>query len=245
MEGLGSSKAVFDCPHCGVSNCMQLQVYAISKAYVTNRLVTANDGAKTWDTRHYSHHIYRCASERCQGDTYFLLMSSPQEVEVSTTGSPPRVAPARPPRIAHQFPVATPVDHESVPAEVKNAAGEAEKCLAVRAYSACGTMTRRAVDAISQDKGAQGRDLYDRLAYLNDNRIITPDLWEWAEELRIAGKAGAHPEWENLTPGEAVHAVNLLREIIRYVYINPSERGRHRLKESKGKKVVTPDDKSS
>jgi nicotinic acid phosphoribosyltransferase len=113
---------------------------------------------------------------------------------------------------------------------------EAEKSLSVGAYNACGVMARRAMHCLCSDKGAKGKDLYDQLLYLKDNNLITPDLWEWAEELRIVGRSGAHPEWEEVTPEDADYAVRFLREIIRYVYINPAERAEKRLKESKKKK---------
>lgn len=104
------------------------------------------------------------------------------------------------------------------------------------AWNACGTSARRAVDALCQEKGGAGTDLYSRLESLKNKHLITPDLWEWAEELRTAGKAGAHPEWEDLTSTEAEYVVRFMREILRYVYINPWERQQRRLKEGKAKK---------
>jgi hypothetical protein len=51
---------------------------------------------------------------------------------------------------------------------------EAEKCLAVGAYNACGTMTRRAMHSLCSDKNAGGSDLYAQLKFLKDNHLITP-----------------------------------------------------------------------
>jgi hypothetical protein len=46
------------------------------------------------------------------------------------------------------------------------------------------------------------------------------------------GRAGAHPEWQEVAQGDADYAVRFLREIIRYVYINPAELASRRIKET-------------
>lgn len=46
---------------------------------------------------------------------------------------------------------------------------------------------------------------------------------------------GAHPEWEELSQEETEYAVRFLREILRFVYINPAELAARRLKETKKK----------
>jgi hypothetical protein len=142
--------------------------------------------------------------------------------------------------VIHQWPVPTPSAHESVPQDVKKATIEAEKCLSVGCFNACGTMTRRAVDAICEDKGAEGENLYKKLERLKNNNQITPALWEWAEDLRIVGRSGAHPEWPEVTAKDAEYAVRFLRDIIKYVYVLPAERQAHRLKETKKKRTSEP-----
>jgi hypothetical protein len=123
-----------------------------------------------------------------------------------------------------------------LPSDIAPAVLEAEKSLAVGAPNGCGVMCRRAMHVLCQDKGATGKDLHDQLKDLKDRNVITPDLWEWAEELRVVGKHGAHPEWEDVTIEDADYAVRFLREILRYVYINPAERTARKLKETSAKK---------
>jgi hypothetical protein len=135
-------------------------------------------------------------------------------------------------RIVHQFPVWTPTAHEAVPPRIGKDASEAEKCLSVSAFNACGVMTRRAMHSLCREKGASGSNLFDQLKYLRDDHLITPDLWEWAEELRVLGKHGAHPEWQELSAEDAAYGIRFLREIIRYVFVNPFERSRRMLKET-------------
>ncbi|MFB3074028.1 MAG: DUF4145 domain-containing protein [Candidatus Methylomirabilales bacterium] len=165
------------------------------------------------------HVVYKCVG--CGKDTYLLIRPPVQEI---------------PEKVIHQFPVGTPTTHPSVPGPVKEAANEAEKCLAIGANNACGVMARRAIHALCQDKKAKGKDLPKQLKYLHDNQVIAQDLREWADDLRILGRSGAHPEWPQVSPQEAKYAVEFLREIIRYVYINPAERAAQRVAEVKKKK---------
>lgn len=179
------------------------------------------------------HLIYRCVN--CLKDTYVLFQDALTVRQGSHFGDSETTV-IETAKVLHQFPIAIPVIHFAVPAAVREATIEAEKCLAVGANNACGVMTRRAIHALCQQKKAKGKDLYAQLEFLRDSHAITPDLWEWAEDLRVVGRSGAHPEWEEVTPGDAEYAVKFLREIIRYVYINPAERNTHRLKETKVKK---------
>ena len=227
---VGLNNAAFLCPHCGILSLNQLQ----SNLAYTDRIRNPKDPADgqlyAIDKRHL---IYRCV--KCHKETYFLVQDAVVIHEQNPGGDRTikRVAEAA---ILHQFPLAIPATHASVPVDVKKAMIEAEKCLAVGAWNGSATMTRRAVDAICQSRGAEGADLYHRLQWLRDNHLITPDIWQWAEELRILGRSGAHPEWEDVEPDDATYAVKFLREIIRYVYINPAERNERMAKETARKK---------
>lgn len=226
-------KSTFDCPHCGVRSVHLLRTEPLT--YPVTISLKGDDGEYHSTGVLRSHLIYRCIN--CQKDTY-VLRQTKAEVRGSQAlhGAPPVLLASQPAQIIIQFPVSTPTSHDAVPAEVRSAAAEAEKCLAVGAPNACACMARRAIHALCQHKGATGHDLKQQLAFLKDNHAITPDLWAWAEELRIVGRSGAHPEWEDVSPEEADYAVRFLREIIRYVYVNPAERDERRLKETKQKK---------
>lgn len=94
-------------------------------------------------------------------------------------------------------------------------------------------MVRRAVHSLCLKEEAEGKDLFAQLADLRAKGKITEALWAWGEELRTAGKVGAHPEWEAMTKDEARYALNLAYELIRYIYVNPWEVEQRRLKTAK------------
>jgi hypothetical protein len=218
----GEMTETFLCPHCGILSLHMQQEY--TKPITYNIMGTDKDGKRVDFGVRRTHLIYRCVG--CQQDTYFLT----QIIPIIPTGRGVNRV-----RVVHQHPFANPVYHSSVPEDVKKATWEGERCFSVGAHNACGVMARRAMHALCDDKKAKGKDLYEQLAYLKDNHLITPDLWEWAEELRVIGRSGAHTEWEEVLPDDAEYAIKFLREIIRYVYINPFERNAKRLKETKKK----------
>ena len=185
----------------------------------------SHNGGKIFYHSHLRHYILRCLN--CGNDTYLLHRP------VYTHGE--SVFPGFESEILHAYPTATPLIHEAVPEAIQKAATEAERCFGVGTYNACGVMTRRAMHSLCKDKKAQGKDLFDQLNFLKDNHAITPDLWEWSEELRVLGKHGAHPEWEEFGDEDAEYGVRFLREIVRYVYILPFERSQKRLKENSQK----------
>jgi hypothetical protein len=229
--------ANFPCPHCGFSDTHKIVGPGQeSKAFKYLRRVSGKDDV--FDEYEQRHILLSCA--RCDRETYRLIENGPVRIFTGQTsrpsGGPPPDRSQSKLRIVHQYPVGVPARGAGVPADVLAAMEEAEKCLAVGAPHACGTMVRRAVDALGRDKKATGADLYARLDDLRKRGVITQDLYEWAEELRVAGRHGAHPEWEDLTLEKADYAVLLLREIVKFVYILPAERASRRLKENAKKK---------
>ncbi len=208
------------CPHCGVLSQHQKTPFA--------GVMQHCDGGEPKQVyqSQLRHYILRCVN--CGEDTYLLYQT------VFTRG-PLYVLPGSEPQVLHAYPSATCLIHGAVPRAVQSAATEAENCLGVGAYNACGVMTRRAMQSLCEDKKAQGKDLFDQLKFLRDNHSVTPDLWEWAEELRVLGKHGAHPEWEEVSEDDAEYGVKFLREIVKYVYVLPYERSEKRLKETSKK----------
>jgi hypothetical protein len=219
-KGFGKSKENFVCPSCNVLSLHLLLDVGHALEYDCPQIKV--EGTKLPGIVKRQHLIYVCVG--CSAHTYFLR----ETVRVPGASGFTHVI--------HQFPVADISVKVSLPKDLKNAMRESELCLAIGAYNACGTMTRRAMHAICADKRATGKVLYEQLLDLKTKNIMTPDLWEWAEELRIVGRSGAHPEWEDVSPDDAQYAVNFLREIVRYIYINPRERAEKRLKDTKKKK---------
>jgi hypothetical protein len=225
--------ANFPCPHCGFVDTHQVLEAKDSKPYEYLREIVKD---QTYDQFRQSHLLTRCA--RCERETYRLVEDGPVRIffgRVGMTGrAPDRSKSER--RVVFQYPVGTGTTSGHVPAAVSIAMIEAEKCFAVGAHNACGTMARRAADALAQQQNAKGGNVYERLKDLLDKGTITRSLYDWAEELRVAGKLGAHPEWRELDQEQARYALELMRELVKHVYVLPGELAARRLKGSEKKK---------
>ncbi len=156
--GIGKQSAVFDCPHCHVNNCQHTFFVQPARAGEGRRTVKRIEGGTHSVPTVRRHLVYVCS--HCGGTTYFLDESwdviHGQESTPIGMGGPGRVVVRAGSAVLHQHPVGSPAIDPAVPPQVRAAAEEAEKCLAVGALNACGVMTRRAIDALCLDKKAVG-----------------------------------------------------------------------------------------
>lgn len=223
------AQANFQCPHCGLHSVHEF-LAGDAQYQAPGEIDVRKDPTSEWTTVpsmvKHTHWIMRCVN--CQKDTYFLTRGEPTPTIVVEAGAEGTLRCTC--RIVHQYPIWTTTAHDSVPVDIAGTTDEAERCLSVGARNACAVMTRRAIHSLCEDKGATGDNLYKQLKHLKEKQIITPDLYEWADSLRVLGRDGAHPEFPEITPEDAEDGVKLLREIIRFVYILPYERTQMRKK---------------
>jgi hypothetical protein len=239
------SQVTFLCPHCCV---LSLHTTMASAEYEDKLLLDIPDDPDVPPPLKLQVvcRVKLCSAVmccvNCQKHSYLLVRLDTDPLDLSAFPASPKPGVSTitkrltDPAVVYRYPVSTPVTHAAVPSDVQSAGEEAEKCLAVGAYNACGVMCRRAMHSLCKDKGGMGGDLYGQLKILLDNQTIAVDIWQWAEELRVLGRNGAHPEWENISADDAQYGVNFLQEIIRYVYINPHQRSLRRLKETSKKR---------
>jgi hypothetical protein len=234
------ASATFECAHCRVHS---LHTYVGTDVHYRDRediKLTLPPGSQVkseWRDRFvpcmatYTHWLMRCVN--CEKDTYILTRSQALPLPGITVSVDEADWLKSLNLVIHHYPVWIAAVDRSVPLGVSGAAVEAEKCLAIGAYNACGVMTRRAIHSLCEDKKAEGRDLFAQLKDLKANQLITPDLHEWADSLRMLGRDGAHPEFPEVTAEDAEDGMKLLREIVKFVYILPHERAENRKRSEK------------
>lgn len=118
-----------------------------------------------------------------------------------------------------------------VPEDVAADAREAHRCLSIQAYRAAVVMARRAMQSAAYDKGAPEGNLVDQIDWLEEHRLVTPQMKEVAHTIRLAGNLGAHPDKDGLrdvgeTEAEAV--IGFLDDFLNLMYEIPARLGRHR-----------------
>jgi hypothetical protein len=81
---------------------------------------------------------------------------------------------------------------KDVPQEIASAFAEAATALHANCPRASAVMARRALEAITVDKGETIGPLVKRLRNLATNNILQSNLADWADEVRLVGNMGAH-----------------------------------------------------
>ncbi len=118
-------------------------------------------------------------------------------------------------------PLPSPTDHR-IPDKMHEALVEAKKCLSVGALHASATMSRRAIEAACNDKGATAPHLWQKVKELTDKHIITQDLKEWADVVRWVGNDGAHPLEDPVSRQDANAILQLAEQFLHVIYVAPA-----------------------
>ena len=110
-----------------------------------------------------------------------------------------------------------------VPDHIAQAAKEATLCLSVGAYRAVGALARAVIEATAKDKGAEGRNLENRIDALRDADHIRTHTQEQAHEVRHFGNDMAHGDFvDPVTKEEAEEVIELMAEVLDEVYQSPA-----------------------
>lgn len=112
-----------------------------------------------------------------------------------------------------------------VPDDVAADAREAHRCFSIKAWRAAVVMARRAMQSAAYEKGAPERNLVEQIDWLEEQRLVTPQMKEVAHTIRLAGNLGAHPDKGGLRDvgeTEARAVIEFLDDFLRYVYEIPA-----------------------
>ena len=112
-------------------------------------------------------------------------------------------------------------DTTSVPVKVTNAFDEALTCAANECYIAAGMLLRKTLEAVCEDRKAIGDNLFKRIADLRTKIILSQDLFDAMDHLRLLGNDAAHVEaktYDDVGKDEVQTAIELTKEIIKATY---------------------------
>ncbi|MBI5533366.1 MAG: DUF4145 domain-containing protein [Deltaproteobacteria bacterium] len=117
------------------------------------------------------------------------------------------------------FPAALARINAALPERVEESYIEAMKCAGAQAWLAAAVMVRRTLEAIGQEFDPKARRLFDGLAKMKEQGVISEELWRWGEALRFLGNTGAHPSGDKIQDADAKDAVEFLNAIIQNIYV--------------------------
>jgi hypothetical protein len=112
-------------------------------------------------------------------------------------------------------------DPTDLPDLVRASLEEAVKCHASACYKAAGMMVRKAIEAMCDERQAQGGNLKDRIKDLRTKVILPDELFDAIDELRLLGNDAAHVsarEYDDVGKDEVEVGIDLAKEILKAVY---------------------------
>lgn len=105
-----------------------------------------------------------------------------------------------------------------VPEIVKRSYDEAVKCENAKIWTAAVVMIGRALEAVCKDAFPDSKDIYNGLKKMKDNGLISEELLEWSNELRVLRNLGAHATTEKISGQDANEAIDFLQAILETLY---------------------------
>ena len=119
-----------------------------------------------------------------------------------------------------------PVIDESLAGHIRADYEEASKCYNAGLHIAAAIMCRRLIELSAKEKGAEGRNLYERIESLVEAGVLTSELGKVAHRIRIIGNNGAHPDYPDLIglgQKDAEEALEFVKIYTDYVYVLPAK----------------------
>ena len=200
------------CPHCG------------SKAHL---VMVHNDFYLPRNGDQYNYITFRCKPCKKLSVRVFCSEQNPYSTDRQLL---------TPKGWVNEFPAAVTVPSEvfteSAPEAVVADYGEGLICLANGADKAAVAMFRRAIQNAMLNLGADSeKDLIDQIKGVSS---LTKDIKDWAQNIRIFGNWGAHPQDDKLKEINhelALEVKEFVDQFINYVYVMPNKvtaaRNRH------------------
>lgn len=125
------------------------------------------------------------------------------------------------------FPSNEPCVDDKVPEEVGVDFVEAAKCLNISAYKASAVMSRRTIQKMCVNLGAdKSKKLYQQIQELKVLGKLHPDLADMATEIRFLGNEGAHPEndgIDEINEEDAKEILDFTAELLDDLYVRPQK----------------------
>ncbi|MDO8517564.1 MAG: DUF4145 domain-containing protein [Nanoarchaeota archaeon] len=122
----------------------------------------------------------------------------------------------------YPFPLPSVVD-ERIPEKIKKDLEEAKLCFSVGAINASSGMCRKALQRACKEKGATKKELYDQIDEITTKGVISNDLRELAQSVRLIGNDGVHPNDDEVSKEDAEEILNLAEQFLDIIFVAPAK----------------------
>ena len=110
---------------------------------------------------------------------------------------------------------------DDIPTQIAETFEEAIICYANKCYIASAIMVRKTLEQLCKDKGAEGRNLKERIQALVETITMPNELKEGMDVLRVLGNNAAHVEltdYDEISKNELEISIEFTKEILKSVY---------------------------
>lgn len=105
-----------------------------------------------------------------------------------------------------------------VPQLISVSYDEAVKCEKSQAWNACVVMVGRALEGAAKDYDSTVKSIAAGITKMHDAGVISDELFDWANELRLLRNIGAHASEEDVRESDAREALDFLQAILETIY---------------------------
>lgn len=105
-----------------------------------------------------------------------------------------------------------------MPDIVRQSYEEAVRCETSKTWIACVVMVGRTLEAVCKEFEPNSRTIFDGLRSLHSKGIISQELLEWSNELRVLRNLGAHATNAKVEYSDAKEALDFLQAILEILY---------------------------
>ncbi|WIM38481.1 DUF4145 domain-containing protein [Paenibacillus sp. PK4536] len=105
-----------------------------------------------------------------------------------------------------------------LPEIIKSAYDDAVKCENYKIWAPAVVMVGRALEAACKEAVPTSKTINDGLKKMLENGIISQELFNWANELRILRNLGAHATLEKIDQQDTTESIDFLQAILETLY---------------------------
>lgn len=112
-------------------------------------------------------------------------------------------------------------DQTNVPPPVVTAFQESITCHASECFIAAAIMVRKTLEELCRERGAQGKDLKERIRDLGTKIVIPKELLDGLDDLRLLGNDAAHIEsrqYDQMGKKEVEIRIEFTKEVLKATY---------------------------
>jgi hypothetical protein len=106
----------------------------------------------------------------------------------------------------------------SLPDIVRQSYEEAVRCESAKTWTACVVMVGRTLEAVGKEFESSTRSVFEGLKSMHSKGLISQELLDWANELRVLRNLGAHATNERVDYFDATGALDFLQAILEILY---------------------------